>query len=152
MSTRLARRLRAAPTIGRLAPAYATLGLLKHIVPLSRLARWAWTRQRVPRDADAERRVILAVARLRRWFGADRDCLQSSLLLYRELSRLGADPRLAIGFRRLDDRVEGHAWVFVDGRAVLGEPQMHCFEPAIQFGPGGAPVAAAANDTNPCER
>lgn len=135
------RRLRTAPTIGRLAPAYATFGLLKHVVPLPRLARWAWKPHRGSRDSDAERRVIVAVARLRRWFGADRDCVQSSLVLYRELSGLGADPLLAVGFRRRDNRVEGHAWVFVDGRAIPEQPQTHPFEPTLHFGQGGVVVS-----------
>jgi hypothetical protein len=85
--------------------------------------------------------VIAAVARLRHWFGAQEDCLQSSLLLYRELSALGADPRLAVGFRRLENRVEGHAWVFVDGRAIPGETYDQPFAPALHFGRGGVLVS-----------
>lgn len=141
MTNRLYRRLRTAPTIGRLAPAYATFAVLKHVVPLPTLARWAWQPQRRQRDQDAERRVIAAIARLRHWFGAQQDCLQSSLLLYRELSALGADPRLSVGFRRLDDRVEGHAWVFVDGRAIPGETYHQPFAPALHFGRGGVLVS-----------
>ena len=131
------RRLRTAPTIGRLAPAYATLGVLKHIVSLQKLARWAWRDPRAARDLDAERRVLVAVARLRRWFGQDSDCLQSSLLLFRELSRLGADPTLKVGFRRQDERLEGHAWIFLDGRAIPGESSEHAFISALHFGRGG---------------
>lgn len=137
MTTRFYRRLRTAPTIGRLAPAYASFAVLKHIVSLPTLARWAWKPQRGPRDPNAERRVITAVAQLRHWFGAQEDCLQSSLVLYRELSALGADPKLTVGFRRHDDRVEGHAWVFVDGRVILGESYAQPFAPAFRFGRGG---------------
>ena len=137
MTTRFFRRLRTAPTIGRLAPAYASFAVLKHIVSLPTLARWAWKHQRRPRDPHAERRVITAVAHLRHWFGAQEGCLQSSLVLYRELSALGADPKLAVGFRRNDDRVEGHAWVFVDGRVIPGELYAQPFVPAFQFGRGG---------------
>ena len=134
------RRLRTVPTIGRLAPAYAAFAVLKHVVPLPTLARWAWQRQRRPRDPSVERRVISAVSRLRHWFGAQEDCLQSSLLLYRELSALGADPQLAVGFRRLENRVEGHAWVFVDGRAIPNESYLEPFVPALHFGRKGAVV------------
>ena len=81
------------------------------------------------------------MARLRHWFGAEEDCLQSSLILYRELSALGADPKLAVGFRRLDDRVEGHAWVFVDGRVIPGEIYQQPFAPALHFGRGGVVVS-----------
>lgn len=135
------RRMRMAPTIGRLAPTYATLGVLKHVVPLQRLAKWAWQDRRVTRDPDAERRVLVAVNRLRRWFGRDSDCLQSSLLLYRELSRLGANPTLKVGFRRQDERLEGHAWVFLDGHAISGESSEHAFVSALHFGRGGVLVA-----------
>lgn len=131
------RRLRTAPTISRLLPAYATFGVLKHVVPLHQLARWAWNERHRKRDQNAERRVIVAIARLRRWFGRDNDCLQSSLLLYHELSRLGADPTLAVGFRRQNHRVEGHAWVFVDGCAVPDQSDELPFEPTLHFGRGG---------------
>jgi hypothetical protein len=137
VTTRFYRRLRTAPTIGRLAPAYASFAVLKHLVSLPTLARWAWKRQRGPRDPNAERRVMTAVAQLRTWFGAREDCLQASLVLYRELSALGADPKLAVGFRRHDDRVEGHAWVFVDGRTIPGESYARPFTPAFRFGRGG---------------
>jgi hypothetical protein len=137
----LRRHLRTAPTIGRLAPTYATLGILKHVVSLQQLAKWAWRDARVRRDADAERRIMVAVARLRRWFGRDHDCLQSSLLLYRELSRLGANPTLKVGFRRENDRLEGHAWVLLDGRAIPGESSEHTFISALHFGRGGMLVS-----------
>jgi hypothetical protein len=137
----LYRRIRTAPTIGRLVPTYATLGVLKHVVPLPRLAKWAWKDRHVTRNPDAERRVLVAVDRLRRWFGRDNDCLQSSLLLYRELSRLGANPTLKVGFRRQNERLEGHAWVFLDGRAIPGESSEHVFVSALHFGRGGVLVA-----------
>jgi transglutaminase superfamily protein len=137
VTTRFYRRLKTAPTIGRLAPAYASFALLKHIVSLPTLARWAWQRQRGPRNPKTERSVIAAVAHLRHWFGAQEGCLQSSLVLYRELSALGADPKLAVGFRRHDNRVEGHAWVIVDGRVIPGESYAQPFVPAFQFGRGG---------------
>lgn len=134
------RRLRRAPTLGRLITAYATLAVLKHFVSLPRLARWAWIERRAQRDNDAEFRMVTAVSFLRRWVGRGDDCLQSSLLLYRELSRLGADPMLVVGFRREGDRVEGHAWVFVDGRTIPNESHARPFASAFQFGRKGTLV------------
>lgn len=139
------RRIATASTIGRLAPAYAALGVLKHVMPLRRLAPRAWKQQQGPRDPEAERRVIGAVARLRSWFGADEDCLQASLLLYRELSGLGADPTLVLGFRRLNDHIQGHAWVLVDGRIIPDEPDVLFFEPTLHFGRRGAVVSERAS-------
>ena len=137
-SSTLYRRLKLAPSAGRLVPAYAALGILKHVVPLPVLARWAWSGRSIDRDPAAERQVILTVCRLRSWLGRDRDCLQSSLLLYRELSRLGANPTLEVGFRRHADRTEGHAWVEVDQRIVLDGPPDKPFVTTMRFGPAGA--------------
>ena len=108
------------------------------MVPLPQLARLAWKPARRERDPLAERRVIVAVTKIRQWFGRDADCLQASLVLYRELSRLGADPVLAVGFRGQVGGVEGHAWVSVDGHTVFNESQDRPFMAALLFGQGGA--------------
>ena len=140
MTSRTRRRLRTGPTIGRLLPAYAAYAILKRIVPLPQLARMAWKDGRTTRDPAAERRVIVAVTRMRQWFGRDADCLQASLVLYRELSRLGAEPVLAVGFRGRVGGVEGHAWVSVDGETVFREPQDQPFMTALHFGHGGVVI------------
>jgi hypothetical protein len=139
------RRLKAAPGVARLLPAYLVLTILKHVIPLNRLVRWVWKEPLVGRDGDAERHVLTSVTRLRTWLCKGDDCLQGSLLLYRELSLLGADPTLAVGFRRYRDRLEGHAWVLVDGRAVPDESHEVEFEPAFQFGRGGVLVSQRAH-------
>ena len=55
-----------------------------------------------PRDHKVERRLAASVLRLSQLLSlSDRDCLQRSLLLYRLLSRAGANPILVIGFRRM---------------------------------------------------
>jgi hypothetical protein len=129
--------------IARLVPAYLILGLLKHVVPLSWLARWAWCAPDGPRDREAERRLAVRVFRLSQLIGLlDRDCLHRSLLLYRVLSRAGADPRLVIGFQRMNGRILGHAWVIVEGHAVI-EPEINLlrFSPALGFGFEGAPLS-----------
>jgi hypothetical protein len=134
-------------TILRLVPAYLAAGVLKRVVPISTLARWAWRPPAGRRNPAEERRLVRCVVRLSKLapFG-DANCLQRSLLLYRELSRGGADPRLVIGFRRREGRVDGHAWVEVAGD-VVGEPAtlrdagyLEC----VTFGPLGLPPANAA--------
>ena len=142
------RRIRTGGTIGRLLPIYAKYAVLKRVVPLPRLAKRAWQQPRVPRDLVAERQIIAAVGRLRQWVGRDADCLQSSLVLYRELSRLGADPVLAVGFRRQLNGVEGHAWVSVDGRPLLEGMPENPFSAALHFGHGGTlmPGPGAGSD------
>jgi len=128
----------------RLIPAYVLLGLLKYVVPLGWLARWAWCPPDGPRDRAAERRLALSVFRLSHLTGLlDRDCLHRSLLLYRMLSRAGANPTLVVGFQRLNGRILGHAWVIVDGHAVI-EPEIDLlrFSPVFAFGFEGAPLLA----------
>jgi hypothetical protein len=61
------------------------------------------------------------------------------LLLYRVLSRAGADPTLVVGFHRSNGRICGHAWVTVDGRTVIEpEAELVRFSAAACFGLRGA--------------
>ena len=123
----------------RLLPTYIVLGLLKHTVPLHRLARWTWRPSIGPRNHQVEQQLTLNVLRLSQLMGLfDRDCLQRSLLLYRILSRAGANPTLVVGFHRLDGQVIGHAWVTVDGDVIIeGETNLRQFSPALCFGSRG---------------
>lgn len=116
------------------------LGLLKHLVPLKwLLARWAWRPPAGQRNREAERRLAGNVLRLRQLIGLpDRDCLQRSLLLYRVLSRAGANPKLVVGFHRLNGQITGHAWVLVDGHPVLeSKDALRQFSSAMAFGAAG---------------
>lgn len=128
------------PSAGRLWVLYVLLAVLKRYVPLQTLARWLWVESRRPRDARSEQRAVDVVLALRRRLRTRDDCLQASLLLYRELSRLGADPTLAVGFRRAGPHVEGHAWVAVDGRPVDDIGDSNEFVPVFYFGPHGTLV------------
>jgi hypothetical protein len=68
----------------------------------------------------------------------DRDCLQRSLLLYRVLSRAGAEPTLVVGFNRINDQMLGHAWVVVDGHSVIeADTDLLRFTPTFSFGSRG---------------
>ena len=124
--------------VGRLLPTYLVLGGLKHVVPVQTLARWAWRHPARVADHRAIDRAVARVWRTQSLLGlGDRDCLQRSLLLYRELSGLGADPRLMIGFRQSANRVQGHAWV-VAYEEVVAEPAGTAeFVPTFSFGRHG---------------
>lgn len=126
--------------MARLYPLFVALTIAKHLLPISTLARWSWRRsRRASRDRVAEQRLVSTVLRLGGWAGdPERDCLQRSLLLYRELSYAGADPRLIVGFRRGDGRLEGHAWVETDDSPVAETPARdHGFETTLSFGRDG---------------
>ena len=130
----------------RLAPVYLALGVAKHLVRLDRLARWAWQPPpATPAPRPDQERMVSLVLRLGAAAGQpDRDCLQRSLLLYRELSRCGADPRLLVGFRRDAGRLVGHAWVECDGRPITTEAlTAGQYDATWSFGPGGRPLAPA---------
>ena len=134
--------------VGRLLPLYLALGALKHVVPVQTLARWAWHAPTRTNDPDAVRR---AVARVWRTQGlvhlGDRDCLQRSLLLYRELSRLGADPTLMVGFRQAAQRTQGHAWVETRGAVAFEPDEVHTYVAAFSFGPYGQLERISGNAT-----
>jgi hypothetical protein len=134
------RRVALLPTALRLWAIYTLLAILKRWVPLPTLARWAWVDSHRPRDARSELRVAGLISGFRRRLRTSDDCLQASLLLYRELSRLGAEPILAVGFRRAGERLEGHAWVAVDGRPVQDDGDPKTFVPVFYIGAHGALV------------
>ena len=134
--------------VGRLLPLYLAFGALKHVVPVQTLARWAWHPPTRTNDPDAVRR---AVARVWRTQGlvhlGDRDCLQRSLLLYRELSRLGADPTLMVGFRQAAQRTQGHAWVMTRGAVAFEPDEVNTYVAALSFGPYGQLERISGNTT-----
>ncbi len=128
------------------------LSSLKHIVPVRVLARVMWKKNRhttseqsIARDVIREAQVVRLAGWLSRGtnFTKQGACLQRSLLAYRYLSDLGADPRLMLAFHRSDGALAGHAWVMVDGKAVTessNEPAP--FVPVVSFGPQGRILAA----------
>jgi hypothetical protein len=133
---RIIRRLKTGFIMAHLLIIYIVLALLKHLVPLAWLVRRVWCPPVGPRDCEAEWRLTSIVLRLGRLTGLpDRDCLQRSLLLYRVLSHLGAEPTLVIGFQSTNGQIRGHAWVTVDGRAIVEpEAELVGFYPALRFG------------------
>lgn len=75
-------------------------------------------RRRAPRDA---RVVIAAVARAAFRSPRRYECLQKSLALWWLLRREGHDARVKLGVSPLDDRLDAHAWVELDGEVVLDD-------------------------------
>jgi len=140
MTPRVSNQIRTVLDGCRIVPAYVLLGLLKHLVPLRSLAKWTWCETTGPRDRLAERRLTANVLRLSKLLRiADRDCLQRSLVLYRLLSAVGADPELVVGLREQDGKIIGHAWELVDDMSIV-EPESDLvrFSPVLRFGARGA--------------
>ena len=146
---RTVRRLKTGFIMARLLITYIVLALLKHLVPLPLLVRRVWCLPVGPRDCEAEWRLTSIVLRLSRLTGLpDRDCLQRSLLLYRVLSPVGAQPTLVIGFQSTNGQIRGHAWVTVDGRSIVEpETELVGFSPALRFGLRGELLTDPLNST-----
>jgi hypothetical protein len=116
----------------------AALSVLKHFVPVSSLAKLMWKDAREKKCEPTREALIVSLAG---WLSNGTNvtnrgaCLQRSLLAYRYLSALGADPHLVVAFAKCNGTVVGHAWVEVDGRAV-GEPAdpTLVFKPTAVFG------------------
>jgi hypothetical protein len=140
MLGRSASRLQTAAALCRLVPLFWTLGVLKHVVPLRWLARWAWRTHRPSSRPAARATIVGRVLRAGAIAGApDRDCLQRSLLLYRELSHHGFAPVLVIGFRRAGTGAPGHAWVTLGGEVIAeSSAGLWQFEPVLRFGVHGS--------------
>lgn len=93
------------------------LPLLKRAVSLERLARMMASRRDRRRDPVREQLIARIGARL--WRHAPGPCLERSLAIYRQLGLAGAAPRLAIGVAKDGGAVVAHAWVLLDGTALL---------------------------------
>ena len=132
-------RLRRAARLARLLATFSALGVLKHVVSLPTLVRWASQTpgDRAARPADDIAWEVVRAGAFGGW--PDRDCLQRSLLLYRELARAGWSPELVVGFERGTAGLLGHAWVRAEGRVLAdADAAVARFEPALVFGADGA--------------
>jgi hypothetical protein len=136
-------RLGTGVAVCRLLPWFIAFGMVKGVVSLQTLVRWSWRTPRRSGRADI-RKIASHVFRAGAVAGLpDRDCLQRSLLLYRELSGAGFGPELAMGFQRVDGRLVGHAWGCVAGTAI-GEPDLDTarYVGIVKFGDRGELVTA----------
>jgi hypothetical protein len=137
-------RWRTAAAICRLAPWYVAFGAVKRFVPLATLVRWSY-RPASGRAGLDPRQIAANVLRTGDVTGIpDRDCLQRSLVLYRELSGAGLNPELAVGFKYANGRLAGHAWVSVAG-SIVAEPDLDAsgFTQILRFGERGRLISAA---------
>ncbi|MEQ1870664.1 MAG: lasso peptide biosynthesis B2 protein [Vicinamibacterales bacterium] len=129
---------RTAASILALALPYATFTLLRHVLSLETLTRLAWQAPQLPRDPAQDDVLARRIERMAQLVGAEAHCLPCSLVLYRELSRRGANPELLIGFSHNDRPLLGHAWVVVNGRALNESPSvLATLTPVCAFGVHG---------------
>ena len=91
------------------------LPVLKYLLPIGTLTRLMWV---TPRGRDGRPDVVLNAWRSGGRLLVSPNCLERSLLLYRLLSREGANPTIVFGVDRGTETVAGHAWVEIDGAVV----------------------------------
>jgi hypothetical protein len=91
------------------------LPVLKYLLPIGKLTRLMWVK---PRGREGRPDDVLKAWRSGGRLLVSPNCLERSLLLYRLLSREGANPTIVFGVDRGPDTVAGHAWVEIDGAVV----------------------------------
>jgi transglutaminase superfamily protein len=117
----------------------AVLPVLKYIVPVRTLAKLMWA---APSDGRDRARRLTALRYVFRTGGrllVSPNCLERSLVLYRLLSRGGAEPTLVFGVSRTDQVVAGHAWIELEGR-VFPSAEDQPYERLATFGAHGQTV------------
>lgn len=129
------------------------LPFLKRRLALPKLVRTVWTPPRkAARDPVQERDVVALVRALYRLRGvvADDNCLERSLVTYRLLARLSAEPTLIAGMRKDGADPRGHVWVAVDGEPVReSEALLRELVPIMSFDARGKLVAAGPPGADP---
>ena len=114
--------------------------LLKRLLPLKALTRLMWSEGRAGRSRAREREIVrlsFVLARLRPPSFRS-NCLERSLLAYRFLAQVNADPHLVIAVSGSDRGLVGHAWVTLDDRPVHDSPaEIGEFVPIGEFGARG---------------
>ena len=113
--------------VGRMSVWRAGLPLLRRTVSLDRLVRSLAATPGRRRDPAREELIARVGGRL--WRSAPGPCLERSLTIYRQLCLAGASPQLAIGVARAEGAVVAHAWVLLDGKALL-----ETADPAEEYG------------------
>jgi Transglutaminase-like superfamily len=118
-----------------------TLPALRRALNTERLVRLLAAPRAFPRDPRREGLVLAVTGRL--WRRSQGTCLERSLAAYRALGRIGASPRFVLAATHDKGSIVGHAWVEVDGRAVLEatDPRTR-YTPLVEFDAAGRRVLA----------
>jgi hypothetical protein len=124
------------------------LPILKRVIPVRTLAGWMSAGQRhTPAGSLEPRRARLEALRQMLTCGGrivmSGNCLERSLVLYRFLAEVGAEPQLVMGVNAAGGTVGGHAWIELDGEPLEEAPASR-FAPVVAFGANGTPQRARA--------
>jgi hypothetical protein len=118
----------------------AVLPGLKFALPLPRLVRLLASKREVARRSEREARTSELASLLYRASSPSLgdNCLERSLVTYRYLGRLGADPSLVVAVAKGERSVIGHVWVSVDGNPIHDAPEfVRQYVPILEFDASG---------------
>ena len=120
------------------------LPVLKHRLPLQALTRLMWTEGRRGRSPEREDEIVRLSSVLTRLrpprFRSN--CLERSLLAYRFLAQIDADPHLVIAVTTSQSGLLGHAWVTLDDVPIHDSAvDIDHFVPVGEFGARGLLLA-----------
>lgn len=124
------------------------LPILKRAVPVRTLAGWM-SAAGLPSPGVSPDTRLARVDALRQMLTRggrvvmSGNCLERSLVLYRFLGEVGAEPKLVMGVNKAGGAVGGHAWIELDGEPIEDTPEVR-FAPVLVFGAGGEPQRADA--------
>lgn len=118
-----------------------SLPFAKRALTVQTLARIMWAGSRSAQKPDVER-IAGFLGQGGRWLVSG-NCVERSLVLYRLLSRAGADPALVLGMRPGTARAAGHAWVEVGGRP-LADVETASYHRLMAIGAAGQLIDADA--------
>jgi hypothetical protein len=134
---------------------WVALPMLKRATPLPRLVRLAQLNpRRTARDLEREAKV----AALAEWLFKVRprhardNCLERSLVAYRFLGRLNAQPELVVGVGSAEETTVGHVWVTVDGHPVHDQPaSLEAYDAVVVFRSDGRRSELREGAASPAE-
>lgn len=114
----------------RAAMLLVSLRVALRLIPFKRLSRIRFRRNtRAPEETD---RLLWSVCCASRWMPAP-TCLVQALALHILLARAGHDSRVRIGVTNRSRTLDAHAWVELNGRILLGGPEVRPYQPLFSI-------------------
>ncbi len=135
------RQLRALIVESALLPVLIALSIRFSGVPKTQARLRLWAERRLVRSHDRPEQVIrqarIAQRAVQATFGIGGTCLTRSLTLWGLLKRRGVPVELQVGIRKLDGKIEGHAWIEYQGAPINDNPEListyHAYREPLAF-------------------
>lgn len=133
---------REALLVARVAALVVVLPALQKLLSLPRLVRWLDSDRQLPRpgaEAEMARAIRLTQGLLGIDVGVFRpNCMKQSLVLFRQLRRLGLPVSIHFGAQLTDGKLSGHSWLELDGRPLAEKADPYDFFSVVYSYPDGS--------------